>query len=196
MTKNPFPDLYREFRPHRARTVTVDGELVPGSVPILLSLLNTETDPHKRWVLYLDIVSECSIADRTAAAVKYAAAHFQEFGDVTALIGYARALVDNKEFEEGLKRARDAVALAIEQQALINFAAGDYVRDAIKTGSVEAVNQALHVLADSTQKPRTEDCRFETDWVDAAEALGADAEMIAWVREVETAQSKKRSPQS
>jgi hypothetical protein len=195
MMENPFPGLHRELRPHRARTTTVDGELVPGSVPILLSMLNAETDQHKRWILYLDIVTECSIADRTTAAVKYAAAHFLEFGDVAALIGYAGALVANGEFEEGLKRARDAVALAIEQQVLINFAAGQYVREAIKTGSVEAVNQALEVLGDSVEKPRTADCRFETDWVDAAEALGADAEMIAWIRDVETARSKQRTPQ-
>jgi hypothetical protein len=174
--------------------VTVDGELVPGSVPILLSMLDAETDPDKRWILYLDIVSECSIADQTVAAVKYSAAHFLEFGDVTSLVHYAKVLVANNEFEEGLKRARDAVALAIEQQVLINFAAGQYVREAVKTGSVEAVNMALELLADSTQKPRTEDCRFETDWVDAAEAVGADAELIAWVREVETALSKKLLP--
>jgi hypothetical protein len=194
MTKNPFPGLHRKLGPHRAQTVMVEGELVPGSVPILLSMLNAETDPHNRWILYLDIVTECSIADRTAAAVKYAAAQFQEFGDVTALIGYAGALIANKEMGEGLKLARDAVALAIEKQVLINFAAGQYVREAIKTGSVEAVNQALDVLADSVDKPRTEDCRFETDWVDAAEALGADAEMIAWLREVDAARSEKQSP--
>jgi hypothetical protein len=193
MADHPFPELHRQLRPHRAQTVTVDGELVPGSVPILLSMLAGEADPEKRWYLQLCLISECTIADRTAAAVKYAAARFREFGDVTSLVGYAGALVDNKEFEEGLKRAREAVALAIEQQVLINFAAGHYVRDAIKTGSVEAVNQALDVLADSTAMPRTEDCQLETEWVDAAEALGADAEFIAWARDVAAKRSAKNA---
>src|SRR4051794_11448228 len=129
MPEHPFQGLYRQIAPHRAHSVAVDGHLAPGSVPILLSMLDAGADRDKRWYLRLCLVSECEIADRTAPAVRYAAAHFQEFGDVTSLIGYARALVNNKEFEEGLKRARDAVTLAIEQQALINFAACQYVRD-------------------------------------------------------------------
>jgi len=194
MSERPSIGFLRQLRENHALTVMIDGELVPGSVPILLSMLDAETDPQKRWELQMHIISECSIADRTTAAVKYAVARFREFGDVTSLMGYARALVANNEFEDGLKCARDAVALAIKQQALINSAACDYVREAIKTGSVEAVNQALDVLADSTEMPRTSDSAFETDWVDAAEALGADAEMIAWVREVAAWQLAKRSP--
>jgi hypothetical protein len=193
MPEPPFKGLHRELAPHRAQMVTVDGEMVPGSVPILLSMLDAETDPQKRWELQLFIIGECAIADRTAAAVKYAAARFREFGDVTSLSGYAGALVANKEFAEGLKRAEEAVALAIEQKVLINYSACQYVRDAIKTGSVEAVNQALEVLGDSTQTRGTEDCAFETDWVDAAEALGADADYIAWARKVAAMRAEKDS---
>jgi hypothetical protein len=193
MPEHPFPGLHRELAPHRAQVVAVDGELVPGSVPILLSMLDAETDPDKRWQLQLFLISECTIADRTAAAVKYAAARFHEFGDVTSLMGYAGALVDNNEFAEGLKRAREAVALAIEQQVLINYAACQYVRDAIKTGSVDAVNQALELLGDSTQTRATEDCAFETDWVDAAEALGADADYVAWGRKIAAMRAEKDS---
>jgi hypothetical protein len=156
-------------------------------------MLDAETDPDKRWQLSLYTVSECLIADRTVAAVKYAAARFREFGDVTSLMGYAGALVANKEFDRGLKCSRDAVALAIEQQVLINYAACDFVREAIKTGSVEAVNEALVVLGDSVEMPRTSDCAFETDWVDAAEALGADADYIAWAREIAAKRSGKDS---
>ncbi len=39
-------------------------------------------------------------------------------------------------------------------------------------------------LADSTQAPREGDCALEADWADEAEALGADKDLISWVRAV------------
>ena len=62
------------------------------------------------------------------------------------------------------------------------------MRQAVKTGSAEVVNEALEALVDSTQVPRTSDCALETDWIDAAEAHGADKVLTDWVRAV----AKKR----
>ena len=39
-------------------------------------------------------------------------------------------------------------------------------------------------LVDSTDVPRKGDCVLETDWCDKAKALGADREMISWIRSV------------
>jgi hypothetical protein len=46
------------------------------------------------------------------------------------------------------------------------------------------VNKAMEALIDSTEVPRKGDCVLETDWCDKAEALGADLELISWIRSV------------
>ena len=44
------------------------------------------------------------------------------------------------------------------------------------------LNEALDALADSVEVARKGDCALEADWADEAEALGADKELISWVR--------------
>jgi hypothetical protein len=111
-------------------------------------------------------------------------AQYQEFHDIVSLMNYSGALAENGEVEAGVSRAKEALELAIQKQTCVNYAAENLVRQAIKTGSAEAVNEALDALADSTEVPRKGDCLLETDWTDEAEALGADKELISWVREV------------
>ena len=72
----------------------------------------------------------------------------------------------------------------------MNYAAGNLVRLSVKTGSVETVNEALEALVDSTQVPRDGDCVLEADWCDEAEALGADMELISWIRSVAAKQMR------
>ncbi len=81
----------------------------------------------------------------------------------------------------------------------MNDAAGNLVRLSVKIGSVETVNEAMAALVDSTDVPREIDCVLDTDWCDDAEALGADMELISWIRQVATAQvnrsrSKRATP--
>lgn len=109
---------------------------------------------------------------------------YREFGDVASLATYSSALANNGELAAGISRAKEALNLAIQKQTLVNYAAGNLVRQSIKTGSVETMNEAIDALIDSTQAPREGDCALETDWTDAAEALGANKESIAWVRSI------------
>lgn len=127
---------------------------------------------------------KCRAANNTATAVKLAQAQHQEFRDVTSLMVLSYALTWNNEPEAGLLRAKEALELAIQEQTLVNYAAGNWVRLSVKTGSVETVNEALEALVDSTEVPRKGDCVLDTDWCDEAEALGADMELISWIRSV------------
>jgi hypothetical protein len=179
-----FGALLRELDPHRNELAELDGELVPKSAAILMSFLADEVDPDVRFQFYSHAIGECNIAGRTAAAVKLAHAQYQEFHDIVSLMTYSAALAENGEVEAGVSRAKEALELAIQKQTLVNYAAENLVRQAIKTGSVEAVNEALDVLADSTEVPRKGDCALEADWVDGAEALGADPELISWGRAI------------
>jgi hypothetical protein len=179
-----FATLLKELDPQRNELVELDGELVPKSAAILMSFLSAEVDSDVRFELYLHAVGECRLALRTAAAVKLAHAQYQEFHDVASLKVYSDALAENGEVEAGVSRAKEALELAIQKQTCVNYAAENLVRQAIKTGSVETVNEALDALADSVEVPRKGDCVLDADWADEAEALGADKELISWVREV------------
>lgn len=184
MNTDKLMKLLKQVEPHRNEEVLFEGDKIPKSAAMLASMLETETGSDDRYEIYGHIVAECLITEKTAAAVKFALARYQEFRDVSSLIAYSKVLIENGELESGLLRAREALDLAIQKQTLINYAAGNLVRESIKTGSVATVNEALDALVSSTQVPRRGDCALEVDWTDKAEALGADAELIAWVRSV------------
>ena len=158
---------------------------------MLMSALAAEVDSIVRFQLYTNAILHCSSARKTAAAVKLAHAQYQEFYDVVSLKVYSEALAENGEVEAGVSRAKEALELAVQMQTLVNYAAENLVRQAIKTGSAEAVNEALDALADSTEVPRKGDCALEVDWADEAEALGADKELISWVRAVAEVTGKR-----
>jgi hypothetical protein len=176
--------LIKAVEPHRNELVELDGELVPKSIVMLMSALAAEQDWTVRFQIYTTAILHCSSAGRTAAAVKLAHAQCQEFHDIASLMIYSEALAENGEVEAGVLRAKEALQLAIREQTGVNYAAENLVWRAINTGSTEAVNEALDALVDSTNVPRRGDCPLDADWVDAAEALGADPEIISWGRAI------------
>jgi len=171
-------ELRRELGHQQHKTVLLGRLSVPRSAITLLSMLETETDPFNRFQIYLDILVECSVTDKPHAQVKFAFDYYRKFEDPLSLMSYGRALIREGKFDESLARSRDTLDLAIKEEKLINDCAISYVREAITTGLVDAVNAALDALVMSTQMPRTIDCRFEIDWIDAAVALGADIEIL------------------
>ena len=176
--------LLRQVEPHRNEVVEIDGVSMPKSAAMLMSALANQTDYFARAELFMSAISECGLANDTAAAVKLAQAHHQEFRNDTSLMILSRALIENNELEAGLSHAKEALELAIQKQTYVNYAAGNLVRLSVKTGSVETVNEAMEALIDSTQLPCNRDCVLESDWCDKAEALGADMESISWIRSV------------
>jgi len=182
MNPSDLMKLLKEVEPHRNEDVLFEGELIPKSVSMLIALLNIETDQNNRYDLYRHILLECQLTNKTSIAVKFALARYQEFHDVTSLAAYSKALVENGEIAVGLLHAREALDLAIQNQTLVNYAAGNLMRQSLKTGSAEIVNGALKALVSSMQAPREGDCALEVDWADEAEAIGADAESISQVR--------------
>lgn len=176
------PQLFKKVEPYRHENALLDGDLVPKSIVLLKSMLDAELDPDNRYRIYGNILVECRLADRTKTAVKFAKARLAEFRDITSLISYSSALTSNGDFEAGVASAKEALHMAIERRTLVNFAAGNLVRASIKTGSVSTVNKAIETLIESTSASREGDCVLETDWTDRAEALGANKELIAWVR--------------
>jgi len=176
--------LLKEAASHRSEVAEFDGELLPKSAFILISALDVETDSTSRFELYSNAILECKAARKTAAAVKLAQRQCREFNDIASLMAYSDALAENDEVMDGILRAKEALELAIKRHTLINYAAGNLVRQTLKAGSVELVDEALQALVESTQIPREGDCALETEWIDAAEGLGANARLISRVRSI------------
>ena len=114
----------------------IDGMPFPKSAAMLMFVLATEIDPIARSRLYLSAILECRAPNNTAAGVKLAVAQHRQFGDVLSLMVSSNALIENNEPEAGLLRAKEALELAIQRRALLNYAAGTLVRLSVKTGSV------------------------------------------------------------
>jgi predicted Zn-dependent protease len=180
--------LMRHVAKFREKVVSVFGADAPESASRLIDALAQMNDPTSRSGLYKGAVTESLLGGYQSAAERIAVAAHEEFQDIFSLMSLSQTLMDVGKLSEGLSHAKAALAQAMSEQVLLNYAAGHLMRQAVKTGSAEVVNEALEALVDSTQVPRTSDCALETDWIDAAEALGADKVLTDWVRAV----AKKR----
>lgn len=176
--------LLRHVAKFRERIVSVFGVAAPESASFLIGALAQTEDPMFRSTLYGGAVTECLLKGCLSAAERIAVAAHEEFQDILSLMSLSGTLCDVGKPLEGLACATAALAQAVSERVYVNFAAGNLMRQAIRTGSVDAVNEALDALIDSTQVPRTSDCALETDWIDAANALGADRELTDWVHAV------------
>ncbi len=184
MDRTELRNLLRHVAKFREKVVSVFGVDAPESASLLIGMLAQTEDPILRSTLYGGAVTECLLQGCLSAAERIAVAAHEEVQDVTSLMSLSQTLSDVGKPSEGLATAKAALAQAMREGALVNFAAGHLMRQAIKSGSAEVVNEALDALVDSTQVPRTADCALETDWIDAANALGADKELTDWVRAV------------
>jgi hypothetical protein len=176
--------LLRHVDKFRENLVSVFGADAPESASLLIAALDRTNDAYSRSSLYYGAITECLIKGCFTAAERIAVAAHDEQPDILSLMRLSRTLTDVGKPSEGLAYAKAAFAQAISERVYVNFAAGNLMRQAIKTGSLRAVNEALDALVDSTQVPRTSDCALETDWIDAANALGADKDLTDWVRAV------------
>jgi hypothetical protein len=181
---NEIGKLLRHVVKFREKVVSVFGVDAPESASLLIDALDQVNDATSRSMLYKGAVTECLLLGYISAAECIAVAAHEELQDIFSLMSLSQTLMDVGKPSEGLARAKAALAEAMSEQVLVNYAAGHLMRQAVKTGSAEVVNEALNALVDSTQVPRTDDCALETDWIDAANALGADKELTNWVREV------------
>lgn len=183
----------RKLRRHvvkfREKVVSVFGVNAPESASLLIDALDQANDATSRSMLYNGAATECLLLGYMSAAERIAVAAHEELQDICSLMSLSQTLMDVGKPSEGLAGAKAALAEAMSEQVLVNYAAGHLMRQAVKTGSVEVVNEALNALVDSTQVPRTDDCALETDWIDAAEALGADKALTDWVRAVASSDS-------
>lgn len=182
----------RHVAKFREKVVSVFGVDAPESASLLIDMLAQTEDPILRATLYGGAVTECLLRGHLSAAERIAVAAHEELQDVPSLMSLSQALSDVGKPSEGLAIAKAALAQAMSEGALVNFAAGHLMRQAIKSGSAKVVNEALDALVDSTQVPRTADCALETDWIEEANAIGADRELTDWVRAVASSKTNDR----
>ncbi|MEG3149645.1 hypothetical protein U1769_07075 [Sphingomonas sp. ZT3P38] len=147
-------------------------------------MLASETDSDERYQIYEHIVFECKFCERSDLEVEFAKEKHSEFSELTSLTNYSQALISDGQFFLGLAAAKEALNIAIQEKTIINSVAVDYVREAIRTKSVEAVNDALRALIASMDCPRTADSVLELEWMGDAQSLGADEGLLAIIRSI------------
>lgn len=184
MDRSEIRTLLRHAAKFRQNVVSLFGADAPESAALLIGALDQEREDFSRLSLYQGAVTECLITDHVTAAERIAVAAHEEVQDIFSLMALSNTLTDVGKPLQGLAHAKAALVQAMSEQSLVNYAAGNMMRQAVKTGSADVVNEALDALVDSTQVPRTADCALETDWIDAANALGADKKLTGWVRAV------------
>lgn len=177
--------FYEETIARRGETGDVLGVRAPKSAELFLAELSDTSDQTARHRVYHMAYLECMGEGFVDAAIAVVRARLAEFDDSQSRIMLSDALGKDGDTAAAVEIAREALAQSISDGTAINQAAGNLVRQAIRTGSVDIVNAAFDDLVDSIEAPRRSDVPLEADWADDAEALGADADVIAWIREVE-----------
>jgi hypothetical protein len=74
--------LLKQVVPYRDEEALFEGQVIPKSALMLITMLNAETEQDNRYDLYSHILLECGLVNKTSAAVKFAQARYQEFRDV------------------------------------------------------------------------------------------------------------------
>ena len=166
----------------RDKKADLNGSKLPASVLMLIQLLESSADKDVRYDVYQHLLSECRITQSSELECQFGKMHYEEFRDSLSAMKYASALIECKKFEMGIAVSKSALKAAISDQAFINDTATSYIREAVKTNLVEYVNEAIYLMLESVDLPRLEDCKLETDWLEAAVQIGANQSMLDKVR--------------
>ncbi|MDR3570974.1 MAG: hypothetical protein P4L81_02115 [Candidatus Pacebacteria bacterium] len=173
--------LSSDLRHLRDQTVTGDG-VEPSGINFLKSMLPELTDPDDRYRIYQYLLSELRIHSDFVGALEWAQKRLVEFGDIVSRDSVARALLELGRNLEALTEFRIAFRAAVESNKLVNFTFGEFMRAMVKVGDIETVNSVTREYF-ALKLPKSEaDCALETDWLDVAEAQGAQRELIGELR--------------
>jgi hypothetical protein len=145
-------------------------------------MLSELADPDDRYHIYQYLFSELTIQSDFAGALEWAQKRLVEFGDIVSRGSVAKALLELGRNLEALTEFRIAFRAAVESNKLVNFVFGEFMRAMVKVGDIETVNGVSREYL-ALKPPKSEaDCALETDWLDAAEAQGAQRELIGELR--------------
>ena len=180
MARLDIPRLNSELRRLRHSSRRDQAGEFPG-VNMLRDLLVTLSDQTERFVVLGLLVSEQKINGDFEGALATAKTRLAEVDDIPSRVSVARALLDVGHNSEAMAEFKKAFERAVESKVLVNYAFGELMRGAISVSEPKTIDQYAEKFVGFGSMKCGEDCALESDWLDAAEALGARRELIAEV---------------
>jgi hypothetical protein len=170
-------ELNAELRNLR-RGAVQDRATESPSVRLLKTLLSNLSESDDRFVVYGLLRGELHLDGNFEAALECARAALTEFDDITSRCILARELLETGRSVEAVREFQIAFLLAAETNTLVNYVFGEFMRAAVGIGDIELIETTSEEFLGLKCVESREDCRFETDWLDEARALGVHENII------------------
>lgn len=184
MHRKEVGSFLRSIEKFRSERSQINGFIAPKSALMALQAKDQTDDSGVRFELDTGAIIECLRAECFEAAVYFAEMRMNDFNDIASAVGLSVTLVQSNYLERALSVAKSALESAVIEGALINYAAGNLVRQSLLSNDISVINNAIGALIDSTQVPRSSDCKLELDWIDSARSMGVDDETLDWISKV------------
>lgn len=184
MHRKEVGSFLRAIEKFRSERDQINGFTAPKSALMALHEKDQTEDSGVRFELYTAAIIECLRAECFGAAVNFSELRQKEFDDIASTVGLSATLAKADRLECALSVAKSALERAINEGALINYAAANFVRQSLLSQDISVINNAIDALIASTQFPRSSDCRLELDWIDSARSMGVDDEILDWISKV------------
>lgn len=184
MHRKEVGSFLRAIENFRSERDQINGVIAPKSALMALQEKDQTDVSGVRFEIYTAAIIECLRAKCFDAAVDLAEMRMTEFSDIASAVGLSTTLVKSDHLERGLSVAKSALEKAVIEGTLINYAAGNLVRQSLLSNDISVINNAIDALIDSTQVPRSSDCKLELDWIDSARSIGVDDEILDWISKV------------
>ena len=139
-------------------------------------MLSRLKDPDDVYRVYQYLVSELTIQGDLVGALEWARIRLIEFGDITS----RGSVVELGRNSEAFAEFRTAYRSAVDCNELVNYTFGEFMRAATRVGAVEILDE---VSQEYLALPKSKgDCGLEGDWLESAETLGVQKELINELR--------------
>jgi hypothetical protein len=159
-----------------------DGTKEPPGVWWLRTLLDSSTDLKGRSTVYGLLIAELKIQNDLSGALDCARNRLVEFDDIVSRAVFARVLLDMGRAPDAVIEFKTAFDIAARNKVLVNYTFGELMRAAVIAKDIDTMHTISKRFLALRQRVSTNDCRLETDWMDAAEALGSNPQLMAKLR--------------
>jgi uncharacterized protein HemY len=182
MTRDEHAALVAELATLRKQRVKFRFGAVPGSIPRLEQLLAASASDEDHAVLYALLASEYSKAKNDSLYIDCLRRRARDLpNDPMAHAGLAITLVivQPSRRNEAITIAEKALDVAKSQDRLVRYCATNLARIGLMLDDYAVLQRALAELVADVGSDRSEDTRYEFDFVDRIDVQRFDAGLLA-----------------
>jgi hypothetical protein len=187
MTDEEFAALRAEVARLRKQRISSEFGLIPASIEYLQAVLTGELSDDDRADVYSLLVSECSKAHNDRLYIEVLRDRVRSLpSDPMSYAGLAfrLALIEPTSRIEALNIADKALELAKSQNRQVRYCATNLARIGLMLDDYAVLQRALAELVGDAGSDRSEDTRYEFDFVDKIDVQRFDAGLLARYKEL------------